>query len=74
MTGPFPHRRFLEAVENTGRVSPVETHITATSDGAIALVIDDTTVSYAGDAELTDYHAPLGDSPVDMLVGAFEEL
>ena len=68
-TGPFPHRAFLETVEAAIGTPDTAVHITATDDLAIALVHDADGFRFAGPADLTDYHTPLG-SGVDTLTEA----
>jgi len=60
--GPFPFRPFLETVwhyrlEGSARVI-------ASSDGSntVALSVSDSTISFVGEENLTDYHSPIGRS------------
>jgi CelD/BcsL family acetyltransferase involved in cellulose biosynthesis len=62
MTGPFPHRAFLEAWEVQRPISDGLTTVVATDSGAMPLWVDHGTVRFAGAADLTDYHSPLGSS------------
>ncbi|GMQ86207.1 MAG: hypothetical protein BMS9Abin07_1780 [Acidimicrobiia bacterium] len=62
-TGPFPESAFLETwwrhQGGTDRLALV------TSDaGALPLRVSEGTVMFCGDADLTDYHSPLGDPRV----------
>lgn len=57
-TGPFPHSGFLRAWWNhrgRGEIIPVRA-----AEGALVLVIDGGIAMLAGEADLTDYHSPLG--------------
>lgn len=59
--GPFPYRPFLEvwwAHRGEGALTIVE-H----GDSAVAVVTGDGAMSFAGDSDVTDYHAPLGVDP-----------
>lgn len=57
--GPFPHRPFLEAVWNHRETQSLDLHIEVGTDGAIALVVADDMIEFAGQSNLTDYHSPL---------------
>lgn len=61
-TGPFPRRAFLEAWWETRSSPSEELLIAATDDGLLPLHVGDDVVSFCGDADLTDYHSPLGSS------------
>lgn len=68
--GPFPHRPFLEALWHHRAGSAAELHIETSPTGACALVESDGYVSFAGQTNLTDYHAPLGpDGPLAVVAG-----
>jgi len=57
-TGPFPHAGFLGAWwhhRGRGVLTPVRA-----GEGALVLVVDGRLATLAGEAELTDYHSPLG--------------
>jgi len=59
-TGPFPHRPFLEAWwrhESHGD----ELALVSTDDSTLPLRLSEGSVLFCGDADLTDYHNPLGD-------------
>ena len=61
-TGPFPRRAFLEAWWET-RSAPADELVIATAeDGLLPLRVGGGVVSFCGDADLTDYHSPLGSS------------
>ncbi len=58
-TGPFPYRGFLESWwRHRGRG---ELLTLRAGDGAVGLVVDAGVVRFVGEADLTDYHSPLGD-------------
>lgn len=60
MTGPFPTEPFLKAWRSH-RASPVaDAPIAVTATGAVPLWIDRGVVRLSGEADLTDYHSPLG--------------
>ncbi len=66
--GPFPHRPFLEAWwrhRGTGPVTIVE-H----GSSAVAVTTVDGELCFAGDPDVTDYHAPLGDDPGGVVAAA----
>lgn len=68
--GPFPHRPFLEALWRHRAGPAAELHIETSPTGACALVESDGYVSFAGQTNLTDYHAPLGpDGPLAVVAG-----
>ena len=69
-TGPFPHRAFLEAVWNYRDTRSLELHLEVVSDGAVALVVADGLVEFAGQSNLTDYHSPLGPRATQTLAAA----
>jgi CelD/BcsL family acetyltransferase involved in cellulose biosynthesis len=60
MTGPFPTEPFLKAWRSH-RASPgADAPIAVTATGAVPLWIDRGVVRLSGEADLTDYHSPLG--------------
>lgn len=61
-TGPFPTASFLEAWRSHHTSSDVRTPIAVTATAAVPLWIDRGVVRFAGEADLTDYHSPLGAS------------
>lgn len=71
--GPFPEAGFVSSwFETTGVGSPVSV---ATESAFLPLVVTNGLVSIAGEAELTDYHSPLGPNPealVPLLIGLRE--
>lgn len=72
-TGPFPFRPFLATVWKH-RTDPTAELVVATSqDSAVALAVSDGLVQFAGEADLTDYHAPIGNHSDDVLVRALSE-
>lgn len=59
-TGPFPHRPFLEAWwRHEGHGD--ELALVSTDDSTLPLRLSEGRVLFCGDADLTDYHNPLGD-------------
>ncbi|MFV9671703.1 MAG: GNAT family N-acetyltransferase [Acidimicrobiia bacterium] len=62
MTGPFPTEPFLEAWRRHRIASDVEAPIAVSAAAAVPLWIDQGVVRLSGEADLTDYHSPLGDS------------
>ncbi len=66
-TGPFPHPGFLETWwRHCGRGDLLQVQV---GDGALVLVVEDGVAMLAGEADLTDYHSPLGTS-LDEVAGA----
>ncbi len=73
-TGPFPFRPFLETVwkHRTDRTS--ELVLATTKDSAVALAVSEGgLVQFAGEADLTDYHSPIGTDTADLLAVALSE-
>ena len=69
--GPFPTEEFAVSwLETTGAGSPVSV---VAENAFLPLVVDDGLVSIAGEADLTDYHSPLGPNP-EALVPLLVEL
>jgi CelD/BcsL family acetyltransferase involved in cellulose biosynthesis len=68
--GPFPHRPFLETVWNHRDEQSGELHVEVVDDGAVALVVTDDHVEFAGQSNLTDYHAPLGSNGAEAIATA----
>ncbi|MEK7251963.1 MAG: GNAT family N-acetyltransferase [Actinomycetota bacterium] len=57
-TGPFPHPDFLRTWwSHRGRGELLQVRVGA---GALAIVVDGEVATLAGEADLTDYHSPLG--------------
>lgn len=70
--GPFPHREFLATwweQRGTGELIPSDT-----GDSVAVLTVNDDVVEFAGEADLTDYHSPLGSSQVPALAKVVAEL
>lgn len=70
--GPFPRREFLEAWwdrRGTGELLHADT-----GDSLVVLTVDNGIVEFAGEADLTDYHTPLGSPDVPALAEAIFEL
>lgn len=68
LTGPFPHPRFLEAWAEHCAPAGSTALVAQSDDGALPVWVDGGIVRFQGDADLTDYHAPLGGS-IDPVVG-----
>ncbi len=70
--GPFPRREFLEAWwhrRGSGKLLSADT-----GDSIVVLTVADGVVEFAGEADLTDYHTPLGSPDVPALAKAVSEL
>jgi len=63
--GPFPHRPFLEIWSR--HRGPDDVRIVEHGSSVAVVVVDDDGIRFAGDADVTDYHAPLGDDPGGVL-------
>lgn len=61
-TGPFPLPSFLGAWASEAAPAGAETLVAYSSDGALPIWVDGATIRLQGEADLTDYHSPLGDS------------
>ena len=68
--GPFPHRPFLETVWNHRDDRNSGLHVEVVDDGAVAFVITDDHLAFAGQSNLTDYHTPLGRNGVEAIATA----
>lgn len=77
MTGPFPNRCFLETW-GRHRVAPdTEVLMAVSPAGAVPIWIDQGVVRLSGEADLTDYHSPLGgsfDEPLALLARRYSGL
>lgn len=62
MTGPFPLEPFLDAWRSHHVSADSEAPIAVTATGIVPLWIDRGFVRLSGEADLTDYHSPLGGS------------
>ncbi|MEA3501364.1 MAG: GNAT family N-acetyltransferase [Actinomycetota bacterium] len=62
MTGPFPTAPFLEAWRSCHAPSDTQTPIAVSATGTLPLWIDQGVIRLSGEADLTDYHSPLGPS------------
>jgi CelD/BcsL family acetyltransferase involved in cellulose biosynthesis len=60
LTGPFPRPRFLEVWAAHCAPTGSEMLVAQSEDGAIPIWMDEGTLRFQGDADLTDYHSPLG--------------
>ncbi|MCB1246913.1 MAG: GNAT family N-acetyltransferase [Acidimicrobiia bacterium] len=72
MTGPFPYRPFLETVWDHRTEPGDDLDVVVTGAGAVALTSIDGVLAFAGQENLTDYHAPVGHDPVVVLRTALE--
>lgn len=70
--GPFVQRSFLEAVWHNRSDRGAQLHIVRTTTGGAAVVLSDGIVEFAGQSDLTDYHAPIGHDGASALVSALE--
>jgi CelD/BcsL family acetyltransferase involved in cellulose biosynthesis len=68
LTGPFPHPRFLEAWAGHCAAAGSAALVAQSDDGALPIWVHGGIVRFQGDADLTDYHTPLGGS-IDPEVG-----
>lgn len=62
-TGPFPESAFLETWWRH-RAGADRLALAAGATGGLPLRVSDRTLMFCGDADLTDYHSPLGDPRV----------
>lgn len=69
-TGPFPFRPFLETVWKHRTDPTSELIVATTNDSAVALAVSEGLVQFAGEADLTDYHSPIGNNTADLLANA----
>jgi CelD/BcsL family acetyltransferase involved in cellulose biosynthesis len=70
--GPFPHKQFLAMwweQRGTGELIQGDT-----GDSIVVLTVNDHIVEFAGEADLTDYHSPLGSPEVPALAKVVAEL
>jgi len=66
--GPFPKRPFLEAVWRHRSDPNANLHVETSPAGAVAVTTSNGLVSFAGQPNLTDYHAPVGPDGAETLV------
>ncbi|MGI9666180.1 MAG: GNAT family N-acetyltransferase [Acidimicrobiia bacterium] len=59
-TGPFPHSPFIGAVHRRLAPKSSELLVEQTTEGAVALKVDQGIVRFAAEEYVTDYHSPLG--------------
>ena len=70
--GPFPHREWLQTWwDARGRGELI---VADTTESLICLTLDDGVVEFAGEADLTDYHSPLGNSDTLALTNLVADL
>jgi len=62
LTGPFPRAPFLQVWESQFAKPTAETSIVHSAGGALPIWIDEGTIRFQGEADVTDYHAALGSS------------
>ena len=62
LTGPFPLSSFLSAWASDAAPPGAETLVAHSPDGALPIWVDGATIRFQGEADLTDYHSPLGNS------------
>ncbi len=70
--GPFVQRSFLEAVWHNKSDRGAQLHIELSATGAAAVVVSGGVIEFAGQSDLTDYHAPVGRDGASVLVSALE--
>lgn len=66
LTGPFPLSPFLSAWASDAAPG-AETLVAHSPDGTLPIWVDGATIRFQGEADLTDYHSPLGDSIDDCI-------
>ncbi len=59
-TGPFPRRPFLESWWRTRSRTGESLALVESADALLSLVVDEDQLRFCGEADLTDYHSPLG--------------
>lgn len=69
-TGPFPHRAFLESWWATCTDTDDDLLLVENADALLPLWKRSETIRFCGDADLTDYHSPLGPGTIDTFVEA----
>lgn len=69
-TGPFPRRGFLESWWTTRSEPEDELMLVEAADALLPLRKRNGTITFCGDADLTDYHTPLGSGSTDAFVEA----
>ncbi len=70
--GPFPKTPWLDVWRS--HFPSGELELVSSDDTLIPMIIDGNTVTFAGHADVTDYHAPLGPQVVDVLGSWVEKL
>jgi CelD/BcsL family acetyltransferase involved in cellulose biosynthesis len=70
--GPFPQRPFLEALWHHRSNENSELHLEASPTGACGVVASEGQVTFAGQSNLADYHAPVGPDGANAVVAALE--
>jgi len=64
-TGPFPRRRFLEALWNHSPTG--ELWLAETASALVPLVLGETGLQWVGHPDLVDYRSPLGEGGADLI-------
>ncbi len=70
--GPFPKTPWLDVWRS--HFPSGELELVSSDDTLIPMIIDGNTVTFAGHADVTDYHAPLGPQVVEVLGSWVEKL
>ncbi|MEA2002279.1 MAG: GNAT family N-acetyltransferase [Actinomycetota bacterium] len=70
--GPFPGRDWLQTWWS--QCGSGELMLADTGDGLVTLTLTDNLLEFAGEADLTDYHSPLGPGAATALAGLAAEL
>ena len=70
--GPFAQRPFLEALWHSRSDRSAQLHIERSATGGAAVIVSDGVIEFAGQSDLTDYHAPVGQDGASVLVSALE--
>ncbi len=70
--GPFVQRPFLEASWHYRSNQGAELHVERSATAGAAVVVSDGVIEFAGQSDLTDYHAPLGRDGASALVSALQ--
>ena len=72
--GPFAGREFLQVMWRHRSGPRQDLVLAETDEGLVPLVVDGGTVRFVGDADLTDYHSPLGRDPAPAVAEATDAL
>ncbi|MEZ5174786.1 MAG: GNAT family N-acetyltransferase [Acidimicrobiia bacterium] len=66
LTGPFPFRGFLSAAWEHRSSAEAELHLAASGDSGVAVAAAEGHITFVGEGNLTDYHAPVGDEALEL--------